>query len=411
MADDRELSSHLQGALRPARDGARHPIGTGAAAVADALFSGTRAGLVPREGFIPGRPVHVGAVDDALPPVPDGLEAWESRNNRLMLLALDQIAGAVEDAARRFGRHRVAVVLGTSTAGIAEGEVAFAVRERDGAWPTGFDYRQQETGSLADFAARALRLTGPAYTVATACSSSGKVFGSARRLIRAGLADAVVVGGADTLCRMTVGGFASLEAVSAGLCNPFSANRDGINIGEAAAAFLMTREPAEVSLLGLGESSDAHHVSAPDPEGRGALAAMAAALDDAGLSPRDIAYVNLHGTGTPLNDSMEGKAMSALFGTGTPCSSTKAMTGHTLGAAGACEAAFLWLTLHRGHNPDGRLPPHLWDGVADPALPPLALTVTGTALTDPRGPAAMLSSSFAFGGSNVALVLGRGGQP
>ncbi|WP_448207153.1 beta-ketoacyl-[acyl-carrier-protein] synthase family protein [Azospirillum sp. sgz302134] len=387
------------------------PIGSGAAAVADALFAGTRAGLVPREGFVPGRTVHVGAVPDALPPVPAGLEGWESRNNRLMLLALDQIAGAVEDAARRFGRHRVAVVLGTSTAGIAEGEAAFAVRERDGAWPVGFDYRQQETGSLADFAARALGLTGPAYTVATACSSSGKVFGSARRLIRAGLADAAVVGGADTLCRMTVGGFASLEAVSAGLCNPFSANRDGINIGEAAAAFLLTREPAAVNLLGVGESSDAHHVSAPDPEGRGALAAMAAALDDARLTPRDIAYVNLHGTGTPLNDSMEGKAMSALFGAGTPCSSTKAMTGHTLGAAGACEAAFLWLTLHPDHNPDGRLPPHLWDGAADPAIPPLALTAPGDALPDPRGPAAMLSSSFAFGGSNVALVFGRGGRP
>lgn len=387
------------------------PIGTGAAAVADALFTGTRSGLAVRDDFIPGRTVHVGAVNGALPPVPAGLEAWDSRNNRLMLLALDQIAGAVEDAARRFGRHRVAVVLGTSTAGIAEGEAAFAALQRDGAWPAGFQYRQQETGSLADFAARALGLTGPAYTVATACSSSGKVFGSARRLIRAGLADAAVVGGADTLCRMTVGGFAALEAMSAGLCNPFSANRDGINIGEAAAAFLMTRDPAEVTLIGVGESSDAHHVSAPDPEGRGALAAMAAALDDAGLSPRDIAYVNLHGTGTPLNDSMEGKAMNALFGAGTLCSSTKAMTGHTLGAAGACEAAFLWLTLHRDHNPAGRLPPHLWDGAADPAIPLLALTEPGAALPDPQGPAAMLSSSFAFGGSNVALVFGRGGRP
>lgn len=385
------------------------PIGTGVEAVARALFAGTRSGLVPRAGLVHGRTVQVGAVTGDLPPVPAGLEGWESRNNRLMLAALDQIADAVAETARRFGRHRVAVILGTSTAGIAEGEAAFAALQRDGAWPAGFHYRRQETGGLAEFTARALGLTGPAYTVATACSSSAKVFASARRLIRAGLVDAAVVGGADTLCRMTVGGFSALEAMSGGLCNPFGASRDGINIGEAAAAFLLTREPAAVMLMGIGESSDAHHVSAPDPEGRGAFAAMAAALADARLSPRDIAYINLHGTGTALNDSMEGKAVQALFGADTPCGSTKAMTGHTLGAAGACEAAFLWLTLHPAHNPDGRLPPHLMDGDADPAIPPLALTIPGAVLADPRGPARMLSNSFAFGGSNVALLLGREG--
>ncbi|PWC36576.1 3-oxoacyl-ACP synthase [Azospirillum sp. TSO35-2] len=382
------------------------PIGTGKAAVSAALFAGTRAGLVPRDDLIPGRTVFVGAAAEA----PPGLEPGpEPRNNRLMRLALDQIADAVEQAARRFGRDRVAVLAGTSTAGIAEGEAAFLVRRRTGAWPENFHYRQQETGGLGAFIARSLGLEGPAYTVATACSSSGKVFGSARRLLAANLCDAVVVGGADTLCRMTLGGFAALEAVSAGLSQPFSANRDGINIGEAAAAFLLTRDPAPVSLLGVGESSDAHHVSAPDPEGRGALAAMRAALDDAGLEPGDIGYINLHGTGTPLNDAMEGKAVAALFGPATPCSSTKGMTGHTLGAAGACEAAFLWLALHADSNPDGLLPPHLWDGAADPAIPPLALTVPGSRLAaGGDGRAAMLSNSFAFGGSNVALVLGRG---
>jgi len=381
------------------------PIGTGRAAVAAALFAGTRSGLVARDDVIPGRTVRVGAVPGPLPPV---AAAHDTRNNRLMGVALAQIADAVEQAAARFGRHRVAVVLGTSTAGIAEGEAAYAARARGGAWPPGFHYRQQETGSLSAFAADALGLTGPAYTVATACSSSAKVFAAARRLIRAGLCDAAVVGGADTLCRMTVGGFASLEAVSAGLCNPFGANRDGINVGEAAAAFLLTRDPAPVMFLGAGEGSDAHHVSAPDPEGRGALEAMRAALADAGLTPADVAYVNLHGTGTALNDSMEGKAVHALFGAAVPCSATKAMTGHTLGAAGACEAAFLWLTLSRADNPDGLLPPHLWDGAADPAIPPLALAAPGARLADPAGPAAMLSNSFAFGGSNVALVLGRG---
>jgi 3-oxoacyl-[acyl-carrier-protein] synthase-1 len=299
--------------------------------------------------------------------------------------------------------------MGTSTSGIAEGEAAYAMIRRDGAWPADFDYRCIEPGSLGEFVAQALDLRGPAYTVGTACSSSGKTFASARRLMRAGRVDAAVVGGADTLCRMTLGGFAALEATSRGICSPFSRNRDGINIGEAAAAFLLTDEPSVIQLLGIGESSDAHHISAPDPEGRGALTAMRAALEDANLSPADIAYINLHGTGTPLNDSMEAKAVHALFGATTPCSSTKAMTGHTLGAASACEAAFLWLTLHPDFNPDGRLPPHLWDGQLDPSIPPLAFADLDTRLPNNADRVAMLSNSFAFGGSNIALVLARGG--
>lgn len=382
------------------------PIGTGASAAAANLLAGTRAGLQPRSDIVPGRSVCVGSVAGPLPPVPAGLETYDCRNNRLLLLVLDQIRDAVTAAVRRFGRHRIAVVIGTSTSGMAEAEASFAAMRRDGAWSGPFHYDQLATGGPGEFVARALGLPGPAYTVATACSSSGKVFASARRLIRAGLCDAAIVGGADTLCGTTVGGFSALEAVSAGLCNPFSANRDGINIGEAAAVFLLTEEDAPVRLLGVGESSDAHHVSAPDPEGRGAFAAMQAALADAGLDAADIAYVNLHGTATALNDSMEGKAVHALFGAGTPCSSTKAMTGHTLGAAGACEAAFLWLTLNPAYNPGGVLPPHLWDGVGDPEIPPLNLIAPGTAFA--TGRAAMLSNSFAFGGSNVALVLGRG---
>ncbi len=383
------------------------PIGAGKAAAARALFSGDRSGLAPRDGLVPGRAIHAGAVTSALPPLPAALRSYDTRNNRLMLAALLEIAPDIEDAIRRFGRGRVAVVMGTSTSGIAEGEAAFSARLRARAWPAAFHYRQQETGNLSDFAARFLDLRGPVYTIATACSSSAKVFASARRLIRAGFADAAVVGGADTLCKTAAGGFAALEAVSDGRCNPFSVNRTGINVGEAAAAFLLTGDEALVRLAGIGESSDAHHVSAPDPEGRGAAAAMRAALDDAGLAPSEIAYVNLHGTGTPLNDSMEGKAVHGLFGSGVSCSSTKAMTGHTLGAAGACEAAFLWLALNPDHNPEGRLPPHLWDGAADPAIPPLAFAAPGSRLSNPRGRAAMLSNSFAFGGSNVALILSR----
>lgn len=379
------------------------PLGMGKAETASGLFAGSRAGLVQRGDLIPAREIYVGAVDGALPAVPS---SYAARNNRLMLAALEEIREEVENAARRFGRARIAVILGTSTSGVAEGESAFAAYRATGGWPAGFDYRLQELGGLAAFVAHALALSGPAYTIATACSSSAKVFATARRLIEAGLCDAAVVGGADSLCRTTPNGFGALEALSRGLSTPFSRNRDGINIGEAAAAFLVTREEAPVTLLGIGETSDAHHMSAPDPDGRGAMAAMQAALADAGLAPSEIDYVNLHGTGTPLNDSMEGLAIATLFGLDVPCSSTKGMTGHTLGAAGACEAAFLWLAL----QPDfasGRLPPHVWDGVRDPAIPAIRLVEAGAAR--PAGkPTAMMSNSFAFGGSNVSLILGRG---
>ena len=297
------------------------------------------------------------------------------------------------------------MVLGTSTSGIAESETAFREFRRTGSWPASFTYDMHEAGGLVEFAADALGLTGPAYAIATACSSSAKVFAAARRLIRAGICDAAVVGGSDSLCRMTLNGFNALGALSPGLCNPFSRNRDGINIGEGAVAFLMSRKPGPVDLLGCGESCDAYHISAPEPDGVGAMAAMMGAVEDAGIAATDIAYINLHGTGTVLNDRMESAAVHALFGAQTPCSSTKALTGHALGAAGATEAAFLWLALHPGYG-DGRLPPHVWDGAADPELAPIALAGLDARANLGRTPA-MLSSSFAFGGNNVALVLGR----
>lgn len=381
-------------------------LGADTAEVAAALFAG-RDGLSMRTDLLAGRAVQVGAVHAALPALPTRLAALDCRNNRLMLHVLQEIAPAIRAATARFGAGRIAVVLGTSTGGVAEAEVAVAAHHRTGAWPAGFHYRQQAPGSLAEFAANLFGLTGPAYTVTTACSSSAKVFASARRLIRAGLADAAVVGGADTLCRMTLGGFHALEALSATRCNPFSINRDGITIGEGAAAFLLTPDPGPVALLGVGESSDAHHPTAPDPEGKGALAAMTGALADAGVSAEEIAYINLHGTATPLNDAMESRAIAGLFPPGVPCGSTKGLTGHTLGAAGGVEAAFLWLALHPALGP-GMLPPHVWDGQADPALPPLNLVDAGTKLPV-GGRCAMLSNSFGFGGSNVALVLGRAG--
>ena len=387
------------------------PLGTTPADVARRLFEGTTEGLVERDDLFRHRPLWAGAVDAPLPPWPDTAPLHHSRNSRMMLAAVLQIRPAIDEAIRRHGAGRVGVVLGTSTSGVSDHERAREGLMLTGAWPANADYRHWEIGALSSDVARALNVGGPAYTIATACSASAKVFASGRRLLAANLCDAVIIGGADTLCQMTASGFSSLDAMSKGKCNPFSRHRDGINIGEGAAAFLMTRDEAPVTFLGAGEGSDAYHISAPEPEGRGALEAMSLALRDADLSPQDVAYINLHGTATPLNDSMEAKAVSALVGPSTPCSSTKAMTGHALGAAGACEAAFTWLTLHPQHNPDNRLPPHLWDGAHDPAMPRLHFSSTETRFEDRSGFAAMLSNSFAFGGNNVVLALGRGGRP
>lgn len=374
-------------------------LGLDKAATVAPLFAGQGGLLRPRQG----QTQPVGALPEEPRPLPAAFARWDCRNNRLLAHLAAGIAPDITAAIRRFGAHRMAVVLGTSTSGFAEGEAAYAHRLHGGSWPSGYHYQQQETGGGALFLADLLGLGGPAFVVATACSSAAKAMASARRLIRAGLADAALVGGTDTLCGLTLSGFGVLEAMSPEPCLPFSRNRRGITIGEGGALFLMSPDPAEIALAGIGETSDAHHVSAPDPEGAGALAAMVAALEDAGLAADAVSYLNLHGTATALNDSMESRAVAALFPDGVPCSSTKGLTGHTLGAAGAVEAAFLWLTLSRRHNPAGLLPPHVWDGAEDPDLPRLHLTRAGDVLA---GQAA-LSNSFAFGGSNCCLALSR----
>lgn len=381
-------------------------LGSGKKEVARHLFAASRHGIRLRDDLIPSTVACVGSVEVTLPDVPPALRHYDCRNNRLALAALRQIAPEIAAAIGRYGAGRIAVVLGTSTSGVGEGEAALGRRLASGAWPAGFAYSQQEPGNLALFVAKLLGLGGPAYTVHTACSSSGKAFAAAERLIGAGFCDAALVGGADALCGLTLNGFHALQALSPTPCNPFSANRCGTNIGEGAALFLLEPARGPVALLGVGESSDAFHVSAPEPSGAGARLAMERALTAAGLSAEAIGYVNLHGTATPLNDAMEGKAVAGLFGPRTPCSSTKGMTGHTLGAAGAMEAAFLWLALDPACSA-GVLPPHVWDGEPDPDIP--ALGIVGRGAESPADERiAMLSNSFAFGGSNVSLVLGRG---
>jgi 3-oxoacyl-[acyl-carrier-protein] synthase-1 len=261
----------------------------------------------------------------------------------------------------------------------------------------------QEMGATAQFIASLLDIKGPVYGISTACSSGAKALAAARRLIRAGLCDAVIAGGVDTLCQLTVRGFSSLEAVSASRSNPFSKNRQGINIGEGAALFLVTSEVRGVEISGVGEGSDAYHISAPEPSGAGAVRCMTKALNDAGVVAADVDYVNLHGTATTLNDQMESQAIKEVFGLDTLCSSTKPFTGHTLGAAGAIEAGICWLTIQAS---DGDfLPVHIWDGVRDPELPSINLVSADSRLDKPLN--YVLSNTFAFGGNNISLLLGR----
>jgi 3-oxoacyl-[acyl-carrier-protein] synthase I len=347
---------------------------------------------------------EVAGVDDEslLPAVTD----FDCRNNRLAQLGLaqDDFIAGVAAARARYGADRIGVFVGTSTSGILQTELAY--RRRDsvtGALPDDFVYSTtQNSFSVADFVRRTLRLSGPAAAISSACSSSAKAFGSAARMIEVGLIDAAVVGGVDSLCLTTLYGFSSLQLTSTRPCRPFDRDRDGLSIGEAAAFFLIERLPAVPSpdailLLGVGESSDAYHMSSPHPEGMGARMAMEQALAGAGLAPEAIDYINLHGTGTRSNDLVEGRAVLSLFGNATRCSSTKGAVGHTLGAAGGVEAVFSVLALRHGFMPAGVNMQEL-----DPALP-LAYLLRNEA----RAPSRVLSNSFGFGGTNCSLVLGR----
>jgi 3-oxoacyl-[acyl-carrier-protein] synthase I len=365
----------------------------------DAVFASVPTGVAVTGSVWLGHELHLGVVRAELPSV-DALPLEQrSRNNALLLAALAQVSDQVGDAIARYGAERVGVVLGTSTSGVAESEAAIAALARDGKLPAGFHVEQQELGSPALMLAQLLGLGGPRYVVSTACSSGAKALASGARLLRAGLCDVVLVGGVDALCGMTVAGFAALDSVDVARCRPMSATRAGINIGEGAALFVLSREPSAVRLAGYGESSDAHHISSPEPSGRGALVAMREALRRAGLAPADIGYLNLHGTATPQNDAMESRAVAELFGLELPCSSTKPLTGHALGAAGAIEAAIGWLTVAG----DGRLPVHHFDGLRDAELPQIALVAPDQRL--PQAPRFVMSNSFAFGGNNASLVL------
>lgn len=379
-------------------------LGRGPDEVAHNLFAGDCTGMQRENGWVPERSLTVGAVHDALPVIPPELRQQSSRNNQLLLDAALQIHSQIQQAISTYGPARVAIVLGTSTSGIDEASRGIAHYLQAQLFPDDYDYRQQELSAPATFLADWLNITGPAYVISTACTSSARALMSAQRLLDMNLCDVVLCGGVDSLCKLTLNGFSALEAVADERCNPFSANRRGINIGEAAVLFVMSKQPAAthaIALLGAGASSDAHHISAPEPSGRGAAQAMRKALSRAGLQPGDIGYLNLHGTATHHNDAMESHAVAQVFPHGVPCSSTKPMTGHTLGAAGALEAAFCWLSLTHANA----LAPHVWDGQPDPTLPALDWVTPGRTLAS-NAQRCLMSNSFAFGGNNVSLIIG-----
>lgn len=375
-------------------------LGNSADEIAANLTAGIAPGMHRRTGWLQGLPDAVlGGVEGELPPIPDSMSAHRTRNNQLLLAALAQIQPTVDEAIARVGRERIAVILGTSTSGLDEGDehVRLSLKgENSPRW----QYPQQELGDPSRFLANWLQLEGPAYTLSTACSSSARAMISGRRLIEAGLVDIAIVGGADTLSRMPINGFSSLESLSPALCEPFGRERRGITIGEAAALMVLTRETNDVALLGTGESSDAYHISAPHPQGEGAIRAITQALKEAGMEPDDIGYINLHGTATPLNDQIESQVVHDMFGERVPCSSTKHLTGHTLGAAGITEAALSWLILTRNLP----LPAQDFSRYApDDTLPPCGVLHKSEPLKKP----VILSNSFAFGGNNASILLGR----
>lgn len=367
------------------------------------LLAGDRSGLAPTSDWVPGREIFAGRVDAQLPRIPASLSRFTGRNNALTLAALAQIESTIQAFRADRPDARIGVVMGTTTGGVLELERTFASYSAD-ALPDTFHYDALEFGATASFVAEVLGVTGPAYTLSTACSSGARALASARELLALGVCDAVVAGATDSLCGLTTNGFAALQALAAGVSKPCSADRDGINLGEGSAVFWLTAESGGIQLAGVGESSEAHHISAPDPTGGGAIRAMRGSLHDAGIGPDQIAYLNLHGTGTPQNDSMECTAVAEVFPGSVPCSSTKALVGHTLGAAGAMEAGFCWLALDRREGSSIALPPHRYDGAYDPALPRVALTSVGDRAEAPPE-AWVMTNSFGFGGNNCTLVL------
>lgn len=375
-------------------------LGTDEATIVDSLSHTDRCYLTYRDDLLnEHKGSYFGEIKAKLPAL-DEYPEHKSRNSAVLAFLADSIKDSINELKQKYSKDRIAIILGTSTSGLDETEDELKKFMQTGVPSRDFYYKSQEFGDPSMFLADYLEIDGPAYTISTACSSSARALICGKRMLESGLVDAVIAGGADTLCKVPINGFNSMGVLSHERCLPFNKNRAGINIGEGGGLMILSKEKASLELLGVGESSDAYHVSSPEPSGAGAISAMEMALDNASLTTNDIGYVNLHGTATKLNDAMESKAMASLFKGKVPCSSTKYMTGHTLGAAGIVEASILCYLLK--HDLD--LP------VQDFSLDEIDDTLDACGLIKEKIKAkkkVMMSNSFAFGGNNASIIIAK----
>ncbi len=375
-------------------------LGTNELTIVDSLSHTDRCYLTYRDDLLnEHKGSYFGQIKAKLPRLDDYPE-HKSRNSAVLAFLTYSIKDSINELKQKYSKDRIAIILGTSTSGLDETENELKKFMLTGVPSRDFYYKSQEFGDPSMFLADYLEIDGPAYTISTACSSSARALICGKRMLESGLVDAVIAGGADTLCKVPINGFNSMGVLSQERCLPFNKNRSGINIGEGGGLMILSKEKDSLELLGVGESSDAYHVSSPDPSGAGAISAMEMALNDASLTTDDIGYVNLHGTATKLNDAMESKAMASLFKGKVPCSSTKYMTGHTLGAAGIVEAAILCYLLK--HDLDLPVQDFSHDEIDD--------TLDECGLIKEKIKAkkkVMMSNSFAFGGNNASIIIAK----
>lgn len=360
-------------------------------------ISGHSPGMKPSDRYVPTVLGQVALQKQILNP------AFDCRINHILIHAFQQIKKDFERLTQGIKSTRIGVVLGTSTSAVDELEAAIQSLDSSNEWPQRYQAHMQRMACVSECLADYLSISGPSLSISTACSSSAKAIITGKNWLNQSLCDVVIAGGVDVICELTVKGFHALGALSDELTNPYSINRKGINIGEGTCLMILSKETAEVNVVGTGISADAHHISAPDPSGKGAISAMSCALNEAAITAKDIDYINLHGTGTPQNDAMESLAVQSLFGLNTPCSSSKALVGHTLGAAGVLELGLTALSMSTS-NQTGQYLPHFYDQQTDPKLAALNLIPVNNDLGRPK---LALSNSFAFGGNNAAVVLGR----
>lgn len=377
---------------------------TGSAILSNLEAAESRTFLTESAEYFPDRKIFVGTTSIDLPENQQQKYGVAERNDLFHLWAYLQMRDRVDLLKKKYDRGRIGLVIGTSTSGIYRLENAVR-SQNNGNFPPSYHYNRSEVSFITNYLKENFGLEGPAYTISTSCTSGLKAVSSAMALLDCGICDAVITGGIDTLCHLTVKGFDSLELLSKGIANPMSINRDGINIGEGIAICILTREAGGIRIKGIGESSDTYHVSSPDPEGAGAFRSMTMAMEKARLSKDDIDYIQLHGTGTHFNDISEAKAIYNIWQDTIGCSSIKPHIGHTLGISGIMGVLICALILEQEQS-RAFLPKHPWDGCIDENIPPIKLLNCNTPVNSSSSLNFMVNN-FAFGGNNCSVIIGR----